>query len=215
MYELATGPLAWISFGIFVVGMVVRGVLLYVITRRSDPVVFDHLSLKWSLLSIGRWLLPFGSRGMRQKPVFTAAAFVFHICLLATPIFLLAHNVLWDERWGLRWWTLPEQVTDAMTLLLFVSALVLVLRRVFSPEARIVTTAYDYFLLAIVLAPFVTGFLAYHQWLNYKAVLNAHIVFSEILLVTIPFTKLGHFFLFFLTRAHMGSEFGRRGARTW
>lgn len=215
MYELATGPLAWIAFTVFVVGMIVRGVMLYRVTRRRDPVVLDHISLKWSLLSIGRWLLPFGSRAMRRNPVFTAAGFIFHVCLLATPILLLAHNVLLDERWGVRWWTLPEPATDLMTVLLFASALVLALRRVFSPEARIVTTAWDYVLLLLVLLPFATGFLAYHQWLNYKAVLNAHIVFSEILLVLIPFTKLSHLFLFFITRAHIGSEFGRRRARTW
>jgi len=215
LYELATGPLAWIAFTIFIGGMIVRAVHLVVVARRMDRVVFDHLSLKWSLLSIGRWLLPFGSRSMRGNPVFTASAFVFHVCLLVTPLFLLAHNVLLSERWGLSWWTLPEHVTDAMTALLFVSALVLILRRVFSPEVRIVTTAWDYVLLLLVLLPFVTGFLAYHQWLKYEAVLSAHIVFSEILLVVIPFTKLSHALLFFLTRAHMGSEFGRRGAKTW
>jgi hypothetical protein len=43
-----------------------------------------------------------------------------------------------------------------------------------------------------------------------------HIIFSEILLILIPFTKLGHMILFFFTRAFIGFEMGgRRGARSW
>jgi hypothetical protein len=43
-----------------------------------------------------------------------------------------------------------------------------------------------------------------------------HILTAEVLLVIIPFSKLGHIILFFFTRAFIGFEMGaRRGARTW
>jgi nitrate reductase gamma subunit len=91
-----------------------------------------------------------------------------------------------------------------------------VYRRIVAPEVKIVTTAYDYVLLAIALAPFITGYLAYHQWFHYKTMLILHVLSGEVMLVAIPFTKLSHMFLFFFTRAHIGSEFGqRRGAVTW
>ena len=216
MYEFVTGPLAWIAFGIFIIGMIVKVVSLLSLTSKKDKVVFNHLSFKWSIRSIFRWLIPFGSRSMREKPVLTIAIFVFHICLLAIPIFLLGHNILWDESWGITWWTLSETTADYMTLLLIAAALFLLIRRIVLPEVKIVTTAYDYLLLAIAAAPFITGYMAYHQWFDYKTILIIHILCGEIMLIAIPFTKLSHMILFFLTRAHIGSEFGqRRGAVTW
>jgi len=216
MYALVTGPLAWLAFGIFIIGMIVKIIGVLRLTAKKDKVVFNHLNLAWSLRSVYRWLIPFGSRSMREKPVLTIFAFVFHVCLLGIPIFLLGHNILWDERWNISWWSLSETAADYLTLLFLVAAAGLVYRRIVAPEVKIVTTAYDYVLLAIVIAPFVTGFLAYHQWFHYKTMLILHILSGEVMLVAIPFTKLSHMFLFFLTRAHIGSEFGqRRGAVTW
>jgi len=75
------------------------------------------------------------------------------------------------------------------------------------PEVQLVTRASDYVLLLIVLAPFLTGFLAHHQWFGYKPMLMAHILTGEILLISIPFSRLTHMFLFFIAKAYMGSEF--------
>lgn len=216
MYEFVTGPLAWISFGVFIFGMAFKAISIIRLASEKDKVVFNHLDAGWSLKSIFFWLIPFGSRSMREKPALTAVSFTFHICLLATPIFLLGHNILWNERWGFSWWSLSESVTDYMTLLFFVAIAGLIVRRVVLPEVRIVNTAYDYLLLLIAAAPFITGFLAYHQLGPYKTMLIIHILCGEIMLIAIPLTKLSHMFLFFLTRAHIGSEMGqRRGAATW
>nr|HID58490.1 nitrate reductase [Desulfobacterales bacterium] len=216
MYDLVTGPFAWVAFGTFVIGMIVKLVSLIILARKKDKVVFDHLDLGWSIRSIFYWLIPFGSRGMRQKPVFTIISFAFHVCLLTTPIFLLSHNILWDEKWHITWWTVSERTADYMTLILIGSAMFLVIRRIVSPEVRIVTTAYDYILIAIATAPFITGYLAYHQWFDYKTILIIHIISGEVMLIAIPFTKLSHMVIFFLSRSHIGSEFGqRRGSKTW
>ncbi len=111
---------------------------------------------------------------------------------------------------------MSEKTADYMTLLLIVAMIVLVCRRIASPEVRIVTTAYDYLLLAIAGAPFITGYFASHHWFDYQTVLIIHILCGEVMLVVIPFTKLSHIVLFFMTRAHIASEMGqRRGAVTW
>lgn len=216
MYEFVTGPLAWAAFGVFIIGMIVKVVSILSLTAKKDKVVFNHFSLGWSLRSIFHWLIPFGSRSMKEKPVSTIVSFAFHICLLATPIFLLGHNILWDERWNISWWSMSEQTADYMALVLIAAAIILLVRRIVSPEVKIVTTAYDYVLLAIAAAPFITGYMAYHQWFDYKTILIIHVLCGEAMLIAIPFTKLSHMALFFLTRAHIGSEFGqRRGAVTW
>ncbi|MCK7506143.1 MAG: hypothetical protein MZV70_20075 [Desulfobacterales bacterium] len=65
-----------------------------------------------------------------------------------TPVFLLAHIVLWDEAWNLSWWALPDGLAVVMTagrhrrvrLLLHPAA-------GSTPEVAYVTSASDYVIL--------------------------------------------------------------------
>ena len=153
---------------------------------------------------------------MRQQPVFSLMAFIFHITLLAVPLFLNAHNILWDESWGISLWSLPDALSDVMTVILLISIIYLLIRRIVRSEVRILTGTWDYVLLGLTALPFVTGFLAYHQFGPYEWLMILHLLTAEIILILIPFTKLAHMILFFFTRAFIGFEMGgRRGARSW
>jgi hypothetical protein len=135
-----------------------------------------------------------------------------HFGLLITPIFLLGHNVLLKERLGISLWTLPEAVADTMTVIVILSVIFLILRRIALPEVRIITNWYDYLLLLIAVSPFLTGFLAYHRAPDYYFWLMAHIISGHVLLIAVPLTKLSHFLLFFMTRAQLGMDYGiKRG----
>ena len=216
MFAFLTGPALWAAFIIFFGGMIIRVVRLFRLSRKKDHVLYNHASFKWGLKSILYWLLPWGSASMRQQPIFTFMVFVFHITLLAVPLFLNAHNILWDETWGIRLWSLPDAAADAMTVILLLSMIFLVTRRLVRSEVRILTESRDYLLLGLTALPFLTGFLAYHQVGAYETLMILHVIAGEILLVLIPFTKLGHMVLFFFTRAFIGFEMGgRRGARSW
>jgi len=93
-----------------------------------------------------------------------------------------------------------------------VSVILLVLRRIALPEVRLMTTAYDYLLLAIAVAPFVTGFIAFHGAADYRFWIIVHALCGEIFLVAIPLTKISHFILFFFSRAQLGMDYGiKRG----
>ena len=146
----------------------------------------------------------------------TIVTFAFHLCLIITPVFLLSHAILWDESWNINLWTLPDGVADIMTLIVVGSCIFFLIRRLVSPEVQYVTSASDYVILAIVALPFITGFIAYHQWLNYPFFMILHIISGEIMLVAIPFTRLSHMLFSPFTRAYMGSEFGGvRHAKDW
>jgi nitrate reductase gamma subunit len=124
----------------------------------------------------------------------------------------MGHNILLQERWGFRFITLPEKIADIMTLAVMVSALLILLRRIALPEVRILTNANDLLLLAITVAPFITGFLARMQVYDYNFWLIAHILSGEALLIAIPFTRLSHMVLFFMSRAQIGMDYGiKRG----
>lgn len=216
MYTFLAGPALWATFIIFIGGLVIRIAHLYRISRKKDRVIYNHASFNWGLKSILFWLLPWGSAAMRQQPVFTFMVFMFHITLLATPLLLDAHNILWDESWGISIWSLPDAFSDAMTIILLVSVIYLVVRRIVRNEVRILTETWDYVLLGITALPFLTGFLTYHQFGPYEFMMILHLLTAEILLILIPITKLAHMILFFFTRAFIGFEMGgRRGARSW
>ena len=153
---------------------------------------------------------------MRKQPFFTFMVFSFHLTLLTVPLFLNAHNIMWDEAFGLSLWSIPDPLADVLTMILIASAVFLIIRRIRRPEVRILTSAWDYALLLLTAAPFVTGFFAYHQWGPYELLLILHLLSAQVLLILIPFTKLSHMILFFFTRAFIGFEMGgRRGARSW
>jgi nitrate reductase gamma subunit len=96
------------------------------------------------------------------------------------------------------------------------SGIFLVVRRLVRPEVRILTAVWDYVLLLLTMLPFITGLMAYRQWGPYEMMMVLHVLSGEVLLVLIPFSKLGHMVLFFFTRAFIGFEMGaRRGAPSW
>ena len=216
MYNFLTGPALWATFIIFGGGLLLRIAWLYRLSRKKDQVVYNHASFAWGAKSIFYWMVPWGSASMRLQPLFTLMVFVFHITLLMVPLFFCAHNILWDEAFGISLWSMPNLWADAMSVILIVAIIYLVIRRIIRSEVRILTGAWDYILLGITALPFLTGFLAFHQLGPYETLMIAHVLTGELLLILIPFTKLGHMVLFFFTRAFIGFEMGgRRGARSW
>ncbi|MDF1591550.1 MAG: hypothetical protein P1P89_08570 [Desulfobacterales bacterium] len=216
MYQFVTGPLLWLSFAIFIIGCIVR-IIRYVkgLNWQADRVAYTaHFSygMKGAVRSVVFWLLPFGTRSWRKNPFFTALFLVFHTGLLITPIFLTAHNIILKERWGFSFWTIPESAADLLTIALIVASIFIILRRIALPEVRILTTVYDFAVIIIAVAPFVTGFIAHHMASDYKLWTILHIICGEIMLIAIPFTKLSHFVLFFMSRGQLGMDYGiKRG----
>ncbi|MDJ0991219.1 MAG: hypothetical protein QNI85_14470 [Desulfobacterales bacterium] len=216
MYAFVTGPLAWLTFIIFFTGITYRAVWYFRgLNWQLDRVAYkEHMShgIKGALRSIVFWLIPFGTHSWRFYPFFTICFFAFHIGLLFTPFFIYGHNVLLQERFGFSLWSMSDGAADFMTCMVLVAAVFIILRRNALPEVRIITKPYDYLVIAIAVAPFVTGLLARYQVGNYHFWLITHILSGQLFLVAIPFTKLSHFIGFFLSRAQIGMDYGiKRG----
>ena len=216
MYQFITGPLLWFSFAVFIVGCIVR-VVMYIkgLHWQVDRVAYGAYpgyGAKGAVRSVFYWLVPFRTRSWRVKPFFTLMFFVFHIGLLVTPVFLLAHGMLIQQSWGLAWPALPGGLADAMTIGVIAAGALYAIRRLALSEVRILTTWHDIAVLLIALAPFVTGLICRFQAGDYNFWLYLHILSGELMLVAIPFTKLSHFVLYFCSRAQIGMDFGiKRG----
>lgn len=215
-YNFVSGPLAWVAFLIFFLGSAYRLVSMLKLVAEKERFIFSYMSWRYSLRSIVHWMVPFATVNWRRQPLLTVVTFLFHFCLLTTPVFLLAHVVLWDEAFDISWWTLPDALADVMTVIVILGAIYFLIRRLSLPEVKFVTSISDYAILAIVSAPFVTGFIAYHQLFAYPLMMGLHVLAGDIMLAAIPFTRLSHMLFSPFTRAYMGSEFGKvRHARDW
>lgn len=216
IYNLVVGPLTWLAGVVFVFGSIYRLVSMYLLAKKKDPFLLEYMDCKYGLRSIIHWLAPFVPVNSRRHPVITVITFLFHLCLIFTPIFLLAHVVLLETYHGLSFWTFPEALSDVMAALVVGACIFFGVRRALLKEVRYVTSAMDWVVLVMVFLPFLTGFLAYHQIGPYQVILIIHMLSGQVMLAAIPFTRLSHMLFAAVTRAYMGSEFGAvRQARDW
>jgi len=209
----------WASLLVFFGGLLAR-VIWYIrgLDWRLDRVAYKpHLAigLQGAGQSALKWLVPFGTYSWRQQPFFTVAFFLFHIGAVLVPLFLAGHNVILEERFGFSLPALPMGVADTLTVLAIIGLVMIALRRIALTEVRILTTGYDWFILAVSAAPFVTGFLARLHVGDYDMWLLAHIITGELFLIVAPFTKLSHIVLFFMSRGQLGMDYAiKRGGAT-
>ena len=216
IYAFVRGPMVWAAFIIFIGGSLYRLISMAILAKKKDPVVYWYMSPKYACRSIFHWLIPYGTENMRRKPMMTLVTFAFHLCLLIAPLFLYAHIILVKESWNVAWWYMSDTTADMFTLVVIASVVFFGVRRIVQPEVKYLTSASDYILLAVVAAPFITGFWAYHQWAGAQIMTILHMLSGEILLAAIPFTRLSHMIFFPFTRGYIGSEFGAiRHAKDW
>lgn len=215
IYNFVRGPLVWIAFFVLIGGSAYRIRGMYLLAKK-EKTLMPYMSLKSSLRSILHWVIPFASVNWRKRWVITTVTFIFHIGLVIFPFLILAHNALIYESWGISWWTFSEGTTDIFTFIVIACCVFFLLRRILAPEVRFVTFASDYLLLAIAFMPFITGFLAFHQWLLPPKIMTIlHMIFGSLMIMAIPFTRLIHMIYLFLTRAYMGSDQAYRHSKDW
>ncbi|MFH2091601.1 MAG: TmcC family electron transfer complex membrane anchor subunit [Pseudomonadota bacterium] len=210
------GPMVWISLAIFLVGVIFKFYQLVRLIGQKEKFLYTYFSFKYGFRSILAWMVPFLPASTRKSPVFFAVSYIFHLLLFIVPIFLLAHVALLEETMQWSWMTINEPLADALTLMIIFALIFFAVRRVILPEISYLTRASDFFFILIVALPFITGFLAYHQFVAYQWMTIVHIISGELMIILIPFTRFFHMFMAPFTRAYTGSEFGAvRHAKDW
>ena len=205
-YELARGPLVWAAFICCIGGIVFRLAIMLAGPKKLNR-MHPQKSVVGGAKSTVRGMLPFALHYMREHPVFTLITFVFHLCVLVTPAFLLAHIVLFYESWKIQWSSLPDGLADVMSFIAIAGVLFFAGRRLISKEVKWLSGISDWVLLVVVTGVFISGIAAGHHWGPYRPLLIAHVFLGEMLLVMIPFSKLFHMVLFFFTRGYLGAEY--------
>lgn len=216
LYNFLTGPGLAISLLVFFGGMIFRLVWYFRgLDWKLERVAYKpnmEMGMKGGLHSILKWILPYGSNGWRVQPFFALCFFLFHFGAVLIPLFLIGHNEVLEQSFGFSFPTLNQGVADTLTVATLIGGIFIILRRIALTEVRILTTRYDYFILALALVPFFTGFVARMHWGSYDFWLFLHILTGELMLVLAPFTKLSHIVLFFASRWQIGADYSiKRG----
>ena len=222
MYEFLRGPMLWVSVIVFMGGIIFRVVEFFALSRKKNllyPCTKEKGKSQSSLSPEERKIhriIRYQDSIIGRYPVVTVGTSLFHVLIFIIPLFLLAHNNLLYESWKIRLPSFTEPAADTLTIVFLGLAVFFFFRRMVLPRVRSLTTAYDYAVLLVTASPFLTGFIAYHQWFNYRSMVILHMITGEVTLIAITFTKLGHMIFFFLSRFLVGREYSfGQGRRTW
>ncbi len=140
------------------------------------------------------WILPI-TRVWTKRPVYGVVSVLFHIGLILVPLFLGAHVLLWKNSVGFAWFSLPHALADNLTLIVIAGGIILFLMRAIYRPSRALSRKQDYIWPLLLTIPFVTGYLAVHTAFApsaYQWTMLIHIYSANLIMVTIPFTKIAH-----------------------
>jgi nitrate reductase gamma subunit len=191
----AQGPLFRLTFSIMLLGLI-RLVVLDIINAVEAYRRAGDRSLAWSA-AIGKtisWLFPL-KRAFTQRPVYSVLSIVFHIGLIAVPVFLLAHIQLWHSSLGVSWWSLPPFWADLLTITTIVAGAALFFGRVGQRSAQALSRTQDYLWPLLLITPFITGYVCANTAMGptmYQVTMLVHLFSAELIFLLIPFTKIAH-----------------------
>ena len=216
LLEFARGPVLTFAITIFIAGLVFRIVSLFALWRTSDSSEGssrERPAFMSAIREIIRRLWP--QSAYKQRTMFALVnGYVFHVGLAIIVFFLAPHILFIKDLTGLSWGSLPNNVIYAISIVTIVSMIAALVMRFANPAQKIISTFDDWFSWFVTFLPVLTGVIATsHLGARYETLLALHILSVALLLVWLPFGKLMHFFLVFVTRSQTGAHLSHRGAQ--
>lgn len=157
----------------------------------------------------------FPRKAFRPRIAFTEAnAWLFHIGLLVIIVAYAPHIAFVKRLTGfITWPALPDPVTYFFGAVTIVTLIIALLHRMSHPPLRLLSNFDDFFSWFLVLLAVVTGMMAFDtSTARTDTVLAIHLLSVEAMLIWLPFGKLSHAFLIFISRGITGAAFARKGA---
>ncbi len=212
LLELARGPLLKFSLLLMALGLL-RAVLLQIWelgwawSRAGDHFIPWSLTLRRNLA----WLLPWRYLRVLERRLYNFTSFLFHVGVILVPVCLAGHVAIFKESFGISWPQLPQVAADWLTGLTLLAIAGLLFGRMTHRASREMSKPQDWLLPLLCAAPFISGWLAAHPaWcpVDLRAIYLVHLLSAELLLVLVPFSKLVHIVLFWVSQG--STELGWR-----
>ena len=216
LLEFARGPALTFAITVFIAGVVFRIVSLFLMwrTRDSSEGSRSEKPVVWAAVhEVMRRMWP--QQVYKQSTLFvTINGYVFHVGLALIVFFLLPHILFLKDLLGVSWPHLPNNVVYAISIVTAVSLIAALVMRFFNPPQRLISTFDDWFSWLVTFLPVLTGIIATsHLGARYETLLALHILSVALFLIYLPFGKLMHWFLVFVTRSQTGAHLSHRGAQ--
>ncbi|MDH5454557.1 MAG: nitrate reductase [Gammaproteobacteria bacterium] len=215
LLEFAKGPALQVAAYILVAGSIWRFVGIMLLKEKPD---YSEPRKSAGILAALKVIYtrsfsaaPFKRATMYPKMM----AYVMHIGLFAVVFLFVPHIMFFEGFLGFEWPGLPNSVIFFLAVAAVVSGIALLVRRLTNPVLRLISNFDDYFSWLVTILPFVTGLMIpVRMGVRYETLLAIHILSVALLMIWLPFGKLGHTFLVFITRGTTGMVFERKGAKT-
>ena len=181
--QWARGPLFQLSLLVMALGLIRHlGLTAFNTWRALEGAGDKKIPYRAVLTATLKWLFPF--KNLNNRLWYSITSVLFHVGLLLTPIFLMAHVLLWKRGLGLAWPALPQLLADGLTLLTIVAGIALIVGRLANRESRELSRFQDYALPPLLLVPFISGFLALHPaWspISYTGAMLVHVLSGDLI----------------------------------
>ena len=221
LLEFARGPALWFSLIVLAAGSLWRVVAIYRLGSRLD--LSEPRSTRlWAGAMRGIFGRMIPRKEFRHGGRLGAVnAYLYHIGLAVIVFGYLPHIHFIGRLTGLAWPPLPAPVVYFVVGLTFVSLFIALMERLTEPVLRLLSGFDDYFSWFVVFLPLATGMIAINQsYLPGAPIarpldplpLAVHLLSVELLFVWLPFGKLAHTFLVFISRGVTGAASARKGA---
>lgn len=203
-----------IALIIMLIGVVVRLAEMLILGRKTDlSAPREPSSARYGWRTVFMRSVP--TLDCSQSPaVVVISQYIFHIGLFLVVFFFVPHIQFIRDLTGLEWSGLSFWLVDSITLITMIAMVFILWVRWFNPVRRFLSRFSDYFAWVVTFLPMLTGYLLVHRLaLPYNEMLIVHLLSVELLLVSLPFTKLIHAFTFVFSRWYTGEAAGRKGVK--
>lgn len=221
LLDFARGPALWFSLLVCVGGSAWRIIAIFRLGTRPD------LSEPRSRRRFAGALRGIFGRMVQRKEFRNGGklgafyGYIYHLGLAAIVFGYLPHVLFFERLTGLAWPPLPAPLIYLSVGFTIVALLMVLIERLTDPVLRLLSDFDDYFSWFVVFLPLLTGMAAINGWSSqpttggatlYPLPVAIHLLSVELLLLWLPFGKLAHAFLVFMSRGVSGAALARKGA---
>jgi len=215
LLDFARGPALQVAIYIFIAGSLWRVLGIVLLQRKAD-----HSAARKAGGVVGAlkviWSRSFTAPEFKKATLYPKTmGYVLHIGLFLTVFFFVPHIVFIKNIFGISWPGLPNRAIFFIGVITVAVGLALLVRRMTHPVLKQISNFDDYFSWFVTLLPVITGLIMPIRFgLRYETLLAVHVLSVALLLIWLPFGKLAHVYLLFISRGTTGAILERRGART-
>lgn len=222
LLDFARGPALTVSLAILFAGIAWRLIGIFRLPKKPDLSEPRSTALaSGALRGIVTRMWPHREFG-NSPTLATTNGYVYHIGLALVVFGYLPHIAFIERLTGLHWPALPESVFYVAAGFTIVSLFIALLYRLTDPVLKLLSNFDDYFSWFVVMLAILTGMLVVEQSFrpgiaapspNDPMLIAFHLLSVELLFIWLPFGKLSHAFLVFVSRGTTGAAFARKGAQ--